>query len=142
MLLKANQYLSEPHFSFFPFSKAWLKKAPNRLNVYACVVVNKFLLISPVNLPYFISYKLFRTETDASGTHGLYLEMPLEFIITIGNSLFKCHFNPKSGTLKYNQKHRSEVLFLQKSMRILSLTSVEPGFYAVYLYFRFPAVNK
>lgn len=88
VLLKANQHLSEPHFPFFPFSMAWCKKVPNRLNVCACVGVNKFLLSSPANLSYFISYKLFRTETDASGTHGLYLEMPLEFIITIGNRAF------------------------------------------------------
>lgn len=67
---------------------AWLKGASNRLKVQVCVAVKKPLLCSHSNLAYFISYKLFRIETDASCTHGLCLEVPLEFIITMGNRAF------------------------------------------------------
>lgn len=46
------------------------------------------MLPSPSALAFFISCELFRTGTDASCTHGLCLEVPLEFIITAGNKAF------------------------------------------------------
>lgn len=87
VLLKDNQHIGQPHLLFFP-AMAWHKGASNRLKVQVCVAVKKPLLCFPSNLAYFISYKLFRTETDASCTHGLCLEVPLEFVITMGNRAF------------------------------------------------------